>query len=478
MNDWPADPRLDESLRRLVDSELADAQIDGAQLIAARNAAPARSLVHSAPTLFGLAGVGLAAVVVIVAALALRGTIRTAGGGPGAGGEAGPSDEPTASASIAAASTSPELTAQPSTTTSGVPVAGAGRWATTGSPSAATTSFNSALRLTDGRVLFIEFPSSEIYDPATGKFTATGGPAVDHSGGSATLLADGRVLLAGGMDTSSGFAKNIAVAEIYDPSTGKFGPTGSMVTPRFGHTATLLADGRVLIAGGGIEHVDGSGARRVGPTLPTRAGAATMSLIDSAELYDPGTGKFSLTGSMSVGRDTAAAVRLEDGRVLITGSGDEGNQADASADLYDPATGKFTATGSMSAARYGHTATLLTDGRVLIASGNNGTTGETSIEIYDPATGRFGDAGSSGNRGFYLVAPLQSGRLLFIGGFDLANITKDAGSFPNTCDLYDPATQKVSPAASLRSGQYAAAIALLDGRVLVAGSGWAQIYTP
>jgi hypothetical protein len=307
MNDWPADPRLDESLRRLVDSELADAQIDGAQLIAARNAAPARSLVHSAPTLFGLAGVGLAAVVVIVAALALRGTIRTAGGGPGAGGEAGPSDEPTASASIAAASTSPELTAQPSTTTSGVPVAGAGRWATTGSPSAATTSFNSALRLTDGRVLFIEFPSSEIYDPATGKFTATG---------------------------------------------------------------------------------------------------------------------------------------------------------------------------SMSAARYGHTATLLTDGRVLIASGNNGTTGETSIEIYDPATGRFGDAGSSGNRGFYLVAPLQSGRLLFIGGFDLANITKDAGSFPNTCDLYDPATQKVSPAASLRSGQYAAAIALLDGRVLVAGSGWAQIYTP
>jgi hypothetical protein len=472
MNDWPADPRLDASLRRLVDSELANAQIDGAQLIAARNAAPARSFAHSAPNLFGLAGVGLATVVVIVAALALRGTIKTTGGGPGPGGE------PSASASIAAASTSPELTAQPSATTSGVPVAGAGRWATTGSPSGATTSFNSALRLADGRVLFIEFPSSEIYDPATGKFTATGGPAVDHSGGSATLLADGRVLLAGGMDTSSGLAKNIAVAEIYDPATGKFGPTGSMVTARFGHTATLLADGRVLIAGGGIEHVDGSGTRRVGPTLPTRAGTATMSLIDSAELYDPGTGKFSPTGSMSVGRDTAAAVRLEDGRVLITGSGDEGNQADASADLYDPATAKFTPTGSMSAARYGHTATLLTDGRVLIASGNNGTNGETSIEIYDPATGRFGDAGSSGNREFYSVASLQSGRLLFIGGFDVANITKDPGSFPSTCDLYDPATHKVSPAASLRGGQYAAAVALLDGRVLVAGTGWAELYTP
>jgi hypothetical protein len=353
--------------------------------------------------------------------------------------QASASPQPSASADASPSEPAPAASAR-SEPTSSAAVAGAGRWVQTGAPSGTNVSFS--VRLTDGRVLFIESPGAEIYDPASGKFTATGVLSVDHSGGSATLLADGRVLLAGGMDTSSAMAKNIATAEIYDPSTGKFGPTGSMVVARFGHTATLLTDGRVLITGGGNEHVSGAGARRVGPTLPTRAGAATMSLIDSAELYDPRTGKFTLTGSMSVGRDTAAAVRLEDGRVLITGSGDEGNQADPSAELYDPRTGKFSSTGSMSAARYGHTATLLGDGRVLIASGTNGTNSETSIEIYDPATGRFGDAGSSGNRGFYSVAPLQNGRILFFGGFDVTNITKYPGSFPGMCDLYDPTTHR------------------------------------
>jgi hypothetical protein len=460
MNDWPADPKLDASLRRLVDSELEEARTDGIRPTAVRNAPLTRGRVLT-PGRFGLAGATVVTTVVIVAVLALRGTIRT----PGGGGDAG---QPSASASASAGLASPSEqvpAGSPSLTTSATPAtsptagpSGAGRWVPIGSGSSATI-INMDVRLADGRVLFIGNSAAEIYDPSTGKSMPTGALPVDNANGSATLLADGRVLLAGGMDGTSGVARNVSAAVIFDPTTAKFSPTGSMITARWGHTATLLADGRVLVAGGGILH------------------GGTSDMIASAEIYDPGTGKFSATGSMTVGRDTAAAVRLQDGRVLVSGGGDEGNRAEAAADLYDPTTGKFTPTGSMGAARYGHTATLLNDGRVLIATGNNGTTGETTIEIYDPATGVFSDAGSSGDRGFYSVAPLADGRLLFIGGWDLTHITKT--SVPLTaCDLYDPATKAISPAAPIGNGQYSAVISLLDGRVLVVGQGWAEVYEP
>ena len=131
----------------------------------------------------------------------------------------------------------------------------------------------------------------------------------------ATLLSDGRVLIAGGGDGG-------ASALLYDPKSDKYSPTGTMFAAQCGATTTLLQDGRVLIAGGG------AGYARPGLT--------------SAELYDPKTGEFSPTGSMTTVRDGHTATLLPDGRVLIAGGGDSSNWATigAAAELYDPKSGR------------------------------------------------------------------------------------------------------------------------------------------
>jgi hypothetical protein len=340
------------------------------------------------------------------------------------------------------------------------------------------------VRLADGRVLFIDNPGAEIYDPATGKFTEAGDPAAIHLGGTATLLADGRVLLAGGYDTT---APNPDVeskrAELFDPSTGKFTSTGSMTMGRSGHTATLLADGRVLMAGGGIQHsaveqTSGTGdvrhtsrladVRRATADPGIGGPTATLEMVATAELYDPKTGTFHATGSMTIGRDQASATRLKDGRVLIAGAGDEGNQADASADLYDPTTGKFTSTGSMNTARYGQTATLLPDGRVLISGGTDGIGGLSGLETYDPAKGRFENAGSTGLRNWPFVVLLRDGRVMIVGGSTPSN-AKTVDSV-RECEFFDVATHELTPAASISITGDAFVlnvVPLIDGRVLV-----------
>ena len=484
MNDWPADPELDASLRRLVDSELEGARADGLRSAAPRMASVTKGPVraHSRSRLAGIAILGTA---LIVAAVALRGTIKSPGAGADASGEPGPSataegESPSPQASVESPALTPTVAPTLAPTLSPRP-SGAGRWVRVGG--ATSSAVRLEVPLADGRVLLIDNPGAEIFDPATGKFTRTGNPTAVHPEGSATLLADGRVLFAGGVDDSANpgiYAKNISNAEIYDPSSGNFSATGPMVEARFGQTATLLVDGRVLIAGGGIEHVTGLGDRRPGTTRPSRVpGTATMSMIDSAELYDPKTGTFKATGSMTVGRDFAAAARLADGRVLIAGGGDEGNMADASADLYDPKTGKFSPTGLMLTGRYSATATLLAGGRVLISGGTNGSGFDTSLELYDPATGRFADGGSSDNRGFVSVVPLGDGRALFVGGADDTTVSKTNGPVPlYTCDTYDPSTHKLSRAASMNADGAISAVALPDGRVLAFGDKTGQMYVP
>jgi hypothetical protein len=232
--------------------------------------------------------------------------------------------------------------------------------------------------LNDGRVLVArgaDLEPSLLYDPSTNAFATTGSMTaarVDHT---ATLLSDGRVLIAGGFSVQGGPLVGVASAELYDPKTGKFSPTGSMITARGSQTATLLSDGRVLIAGGAT------------------AADITGKFLASAELYDPKTGTFSPTGSMITARGVQTATLLSDGRVLIAGGSDlrliaggSDSPGDslaggslASAELYDPTTGRFSPTGSMTTARAGQTATLLSDGRVLIAGGS-----DSSAELYQP----------------------------------------------------------------------------------------------
>jgi hypothetical protein len=171
----------------------------------------------------------------------------------------------------------------------------------------------------------------------------------------ATLLPDGEVLLAGGYDAGG---RVLAEAELYDPREGRFVPAGAMDTARAGHVAVSLADGRVLLVGG-----VGEG----------------WTFLATAELYDPAAAGFRATGSMRTARESHAAVRLLDGRVLVIG-GHQGRWTDlrilADAEAYDPATGRFAPAGRMAVPRHKHDAVLLFsaaaaagDGEVLITGG-------------------------------------------------------------------------------------------------------------
>jgi Kelch motif len=196
------------------------------------------------------------------------------------------------------------------------------------------------------RLIITEFsPTGTVFHPRRG-----------HTG---TLLSDGRVLIVLIVGTAAHTTLNSA--ELYDPNTGKFAETGSMATSRWGgQTSTLLADGRVLVLGGNTSSVQ---------EQPTA----------SAEIYDPSTGKFKSTGSMTEPRDGQTATRLLDGRVLVVGS--HGNTAE----LYDPGVGSFAPTGKSLTALRGQSATLLADGRVFITGGmTDEGTGISSAEIYVP----------------------------------------------------------------------------------------------
>jgi hypothetical protein len=291
----------------------------------------------------------------------------------------------------------------------------------------------------------------------TPTFVATGSMKHGRIYATATLLGNGKVLIAGGAETIGQIETDVASAELYDPSTGSFTPTGSMALARANHTATLLNDGRVLIVGGNCSNTK---------TCPPDSSA-------SAELYDPKTGKFSRTGSMSASRSWATATILPDGRVLLIGG------LGASAELYNPTSGRFVRTGNslFDTGNGSDTTTLLPDGKVLM-------TGKTydgpRAEVYDPVKGKFtsipfesppGPAASANYNGkpFDRVAPdtatvLKDGRvLLFESGY---------------LETYDPASGAFAPAGFMHApGQWTFPTATLlpDGRVLFNGGDFIPI---
>ena len=179
-------------------------------------------------------------------------------------------------------------------------------------------------------------PAPSASATASSRFTPTGPMTVARSRHTATLLSDGRVLIAGGVAPNG---DQLSSAELFDPRTGKFSPTGSMTTQRDSQTATLLQDGRVLITGG----YDAANFPGTGIAVPGQATPSGPWIRRSAELYDPKTGTFTATGSMSAGRMDYTATLLHDGRVLIAGGSDwEEPGAFATGELYDPRTGKFS----------------------------------------------------------------------------------------------------------------------------------------
>jgi streptogramin lyase len=325
---------------------------------------------------------------------------------------------------------------------------------------------HTATLLKDGRVLLaggilpgsdISLTTAEIYDPVANSFSATGALINPLGAHAAALLPSGKVLVAGGAccgDTPSIEASHFS--EIWDPATGAWAFTGDQFTFLAQETATLLLDGTVLVAGG--TYSDGTGTR----TNPAAVAAS--------ELYYPGDDAAFAVGDMATGRLFHTATRLFNGKVLIAG-GSTNAVSLASAELYDPATHQFTATGGMGTARVGHSATLLGNGKVLIAGGGSaiGAGDLNTAELYDPATGLFTPTGSFAgeHRQNHGAALLYDGRVLVVGG-----ISSDTSSGLKDAELYDPAsggfTQVDSFMTHERIGGFSTTL-LYDGRVLVAG---------
>ena len=331
---------------------------------------------------------------------------------------------------------------------------------------------HSTVLLHDGRLLVVggqdatggESDSAELYDPATGAFSKAGPMIYAHISPAAVLLRDGRVLVTGGPLAT--VLKRDRSAELFDPSTGRFTLTGFMKIARTGQGTVLLPDGRVLFAGGATTLLakDQQGYYYPGDDI----------VLASAELYNPTTTTFTLTGSMATARDDPSATMLADGRVLIAGGSlraeGSGWNPTASAELYTPSTGKFSRTGDMTTARVGHTASLLPDGRVLIVGGDGPSGPVASSELYDPATGRFSPTGPMAMvRTGHTATLLPNGRVLIVGGAD-SDDDSLAANILASAELCDPATGTFSPAGSMATGrQFQTATLLPDGRVLIVG---------
>jgi len=194
--------------------------------------------------------------------------------------------------------------------------------------------------------------SAEIFDPAGGTWTMVAPMAVARARHTATLLLDGEVLVAGGATTFHGDAGFVtAKAEIFDPGTNSWRPAAPMSKPRYVHAATLLIDGRVLVAGGWYATSNSDPSH------------------NTAEIYDPATNTWAATGSMTGARADYSLVRLADGRVLAAGGVDPAYTVQASSEIYDPATGVWAATGKLMVGTMWPAVGLLPDGRVLIAGG-------------------------------------------------------------------------------------------------------------
>lgn len=340
-----------------------------------------------------------------------------------------------------------------------------GTWTTTGSMKGiredhtATLLQNSQVLVAGGFDGSNQLASAELYDPSSGKWSATGSMNTARDGHTATLLQNGQVLVTGGFNTSpSGNFNDLSSAELYNPATGTWTVTGSMSTARDAHTATLFPNGQVLVAGGEA-FVNGS------PVV-----------FASAELYDPATGTWTKTGSMSVMREQHTATLLSNGEVVVAGGfhfDPSMNDSLSSAELYTPAKGKWSTTGSLNTARYGHSAVQLISGKVLASDGvdqsSGGTFNLSSTELYDPATGTWtanGNTFKAGDSGFS-VTLLATAKVLLAGGI--------VGVYPHTrttaaAELYDPAMgASASTGAMTIPRRSHSATLLQNGKVLAAG---------
>jgi hypothetical protein len=281
-----------------------------------------------------------------------------------------------------------------------------------------------------------------------GSWALTGNMPSSHVHHTATVLPNGKVLVAGGF--SSSCCTPVNTAALYDPSTRTWANTGSLATLRYHHTATLLNSGMVLVVGG----------------------TSDTAFLASAELYDPATGEWTETDSLTQGRRRHMATLLADGRVLVAG-GEVSSTVIASAEIYDPATGAWTDTGSMKEVRRWATMTLLPNGEVLVTGGGSLTGEHATAELFDPATGTWDYAAPMSQ-----TRVAHSATLLLDGTVLVTNYS----SLGLATERYHFDTNTWSPAGSLTQSpsDIAQAVLLPSGKVLLAGFafGETQLYDP
>ncbi len=324
-------------------------------------------------------------------------------------------------------------------------------WSYTGCLNTARSGHTATL-LPSGKVLvaggggFGALSSAELYDPVNGAWGNTGSLNTARYLHTATMLPNGKVLVAGGF---TGFV-GVSSAELYDPVAGSWSFTSSLNVARIGHSATLLPSGKVLVAGG--------------------IGSDTVSPLGSAELYDPATGTWSSAGTLSISRYSHTATLLQGGKVLVVGGCLDGD-CDIPlniAELYDPNTGAWSITGRANALRQEHTATLLPNGQVLVVGGGRQFQNLNTNELYNPATERWSFTSDLIRHTNHSATLLPNGKVLIAAGV----IYDGAFNVVNSALVYDPATGMWGATASLnmtRSGH--TATLLQNGKVLVVGGG-------
>lgn len=303
-----------------------------------------------------------------------------------------------------------------------------GSWTATGSM-IQPCSWPKAVLLADGRVFVTGFfdigrslrHAPEIFDPATGKWTETAAPIGAHSCVCVASLTNGTVLVVQGYGTPPAGPP----VEWYNPAAGTWTSTSAMTTEFESPTATLLRNGEVLVTG-----VNGQGynAQQPDPEIEKRPVPA------NAELFHPDTGRWTIiTNSMTRHVNSPhTATLLSNGKVLFMVQDGPGN-ATHRPQICDPASGTWSATGAMGERRGGYTATLLPDGKVLVVGGGNNGDYFSSAELYEPETGTWGKvSGHLATARFEHTAILLSnGKVLIAGGVN-------AGTFIASTELYNP----------------------------------------
>jgi anti-sigma factor RsiW len=310
---------------------------------------------------------------------------------------------------------------------------------------------------------------------------------VPRQGHTATVLSDGRVLVAGGLGPG-----NLPSSELFDPATGEWSPASDMNDARSGHVAVLLQDGRALVAGGydsdgpiaGVEVFAGDAWIRAPSLLDARGGRFGVvelrdgavlvvggngagAFLDSAELLVLETGEVRFTDSpLSSPRLGHTTTLLADGRVLVVGgAGDEGSPL-SSAEIFDATTGAWLRAAPLAAARREHSATLLPDGRVLVTGGVGIDGRLATVEIYDPVTDTWSPGPEMAEPRELHSAIAFAGQVLVLGGFGRNGVV-------GTSALFDPIAMAWTQGPSLRRPQYEIPVVRLqDGSVMaIAGAG-------